>query len=55
MLEGHLRRMYKVEHRILDGRRGIGQELELPRRVKAINRTQQTDAALLYQIIHVDV
>ena len=55
MLERHLRRMYEIEHGVLDGRRGIGQELELPRRVEAIDRTQQTDAALLHQIIHVDV
>lgn len=47
--------MHEVEHSVLDSRRGIGQEPELPRRVKTINRTQQTDAALLHQIVHVDV
>ena len=37
--------MYEVEHGVLDGRCGIGQELELPRRIKAVNGTQQADAA----------
>ena len=47
--------MYEIEHGVLDGRCGIGQELELPRRVEAIDRTQQPNAALLHQIVHVDV
>ena len=47
--------MYEVEHGVLDGRRGIGQELELPRRVKTVDSTQQTDAAFLHQIVHIDV
>ena len=47
--------MYEVEHGVLDGRRSIGQKLELPRRVEAIDRTQQADAALLHQIVHIDI
>lgn len=45
----------QIGHGVSDERCGIGQELELPRRIKAVNGTQQADAALLLQIVHVDV
>ena len=55
MLEEHLRRMYEVNHGILNGGYGVNQGLELLRRIKAVNGTQQANATFMNRIIYVNV